>query len=264
MERTLEKLLQRDRAIVIIGLITITLLAWIYTINRSVGMTSTDDMLVTQMSLSGMQVWQVEDVVFNLVMWATMMIAMMIPSAAPMILTYIGLNRRRNISSTSISATTLFLLGYLIVWFSFSAGATLLQWGFQSAGMLSPDTMRLPPLAGGILLILAGIFQFTPLKDVCLSNCRTPLSFLTTEWRDGAKGALIMGLRHGRYCLGCCWHLMLLLFVAGVMNLLWVALIAGFVLAEKVMPAGRWVSRVGGLIVVGWGVWLLFQGSFPF
>jgi len=256
---TLEKLLRRDRTIVITGLVTITLLAWLYTINRSARMTGMEGMSITQMGMPGMQVWQAEDILLNLIMWAVMMIAMMTPSASPMILTYAGLNRRRTTGTTSIFTTPSFLLGYLILWFTFSAGATLLQWKFQSAGLLSPNTIRLTPFAGGILLIMAGIFQFTPLKDICLANCRTPLSFLTTEWRDGSKGALVMGLRHGLYCLGCCWNLMLLLFVAGVMNLLWVAFIAGFVIVEKVTPAGYWVSRVGGLLILGWGVWSLFQ-----
>jgi predicted metal-binding membrane protein len=125
--------------------------------------------------------------------------------------------------------------------------------------LLSPETISVTPLLGGILLILAGVYQFTPLKYVCLSNCRTPLGFLMTEWREGTKGALIMGLRHGLYCLGCCWPLMLLLFVAGVMNLLWVALIAGYVLVEKAIPAGQWVSRAIGLLTIGWGAWLLIQ-----
>ena len=259
--QALEKLLKWDRAIVIAGLISIILLAWAYTIYLSARMTGMDEMSITKTGMPGMQVWQVEDFLFNLVMWGVMMIAMMTPSATPMILTYGGLNRRRATSTTPVFTTSAFLLGYLIIWFTFSAGATLLQWKFQSAGLLSPNTIHLTPFAGGILLIIAGIFQFTPLKDVCLANCRTPLSFLSTEWRDGTMGALVMGLRHGLYCLGCCWHLMLLLFVVGVMNLLWVAVIAGFVLAEKAMPVGRWGSRIGGLITFGWGIWLLFQGS---
>ena len=186
------------------------------------------------MDMPNIQAWRVEDILFNLVMWAVMMVAMMTPSATPMILTFAGLNRRRNTNETPVIATTLFLAGYLIVWFSFSAAATLVQWGFHSVGLLSPDMISVTPLLGGILLILAGIYQFTPLKYVCLSKCRTPVSFLATEWRDGTKGALSMGLRHGIYCLGCCWTLMLLLFVAGIMNLLWVALIAGYVLVEKI------------------------------
>jgi predicted metal-binding membrane protein len=115
------------------------------------------------------------------------------------------------------------------------------------------------PLLGGILLVFAGVYQFTPLKTACLSQCRTPLGFLLTEWREGTRGALIMGARHGIYCVGCCWLLMALLFVAGVMNLLWVALIAVCILVEKVVPEGQWVSQAIGALTIGWGIWLLVQ-----
>jgi predicted metal-binding membrane protein len=190
-------------------------------------------------------------------MWAVMMVAMMTPSTTPMILTFAGLSRRQNPKESAGNTSISFLAGYLIVWFSFSAIATLIQWGFHLFGVLSPELIRVTPLIGAIVLILAGIYQFTPLKHACLSNCRTPVSFLATEWRDGTSGALIMGLRHGFYCLGCCWTLMLLLFVTGVMNLLWVALIAGYVLIEKATPAGQRISRAIGLLMIGWGAWLL-------
>ncbi len=135
--------------------------------------------------------------------------------------------------------------------------ATLVRWGLHSATLLSPKTISVSPFLGGILLILAGTYQFTSLKDSCLSHCRTLLGFLMTEWREGTKGALIMGMRHGIYCIGCCWLLMTLLFVAGVMNLLWVSLISGYALIEKVVPEGKWLSKAIGLLMVGWGVWLL-------
>jgi predicted metal-binding membrane protein len=266
MTHAIERVLRRDRAILSAGLVTIMLLAWAYVIHLSFRMTgaamngsSGVDMPPAQMTMPNGQAWQVEDIIFTLCMWAVMMVAMMTPSATPMILTFASVNRHRSVNETPISATAAFLVGYLIVWISFSAGATLAQWGFHSAGLLSPETISVTPLLGGILLILAGVYQFTPLKYVCLSHCRTPLGFLMTEWREGTKGALSMGLRHGLYCLGCCWPLMLLLFVAGVMNLLWVALIAGYVLVEKAIPAGQWVSRAIGLLTIGWGAWLLIQ-----
>jgi predicted metal-binding membrane protein len=263
MTPAIEKILRRDRAILIAGLIAITLLAWAYVINLSFQMTDTamDANLSMDTSSTPMmpnvQAWRVEDFLFNLTMWAVMMVAMMTPSATPMILTFAGLNRRRNPNASTSNTATSFLVGYLIVWFSFSVIATLIQWGFHSVGLLSPELISVTPLIGAILLILAGLYQFTPLKYACLSNCRTPVSFLATEWRDGTSGALIMGLRHGLYCLGCCWTLMLLLFVTGVMNLLWVALIAGYVLIEKATPAGQRISRVIGLLMIGWGIWLL-------
>ena len=220
-------------------------------------MTAMEGMSIKQMGMPGMQVWQAEDILFNLIMWAVMMIAMMTPSATPMILAFAGLNRRRNPNENIGGMSVSFLAGYLIVWFSFSAIATLIQWGFYSVGLLSPELISVTSPIGAIILILAGIYQFSPLKYACLSNCRTPVSFLATEWRDGASGASIMGVRHGLYCLGCCWTLMLLLFVTGVMNLLWVALIAGYVHIEKSVPAGQWVSRAFGLVMIGWGVWLV-------
>lgn len=263
MPHAIESILRRERAILIIGLIAITLLAWLYVINLSLQMTNIAMAASPIMDMSpaplmpNVQAWRVNDFLFNLTMWTVMMVAMMTPSASPMILTFAGLNRRRNPNESAGSTSISFLAGYLIVWFSFSAIATLLQWGFHSVGLLSPELISVTPLIGAILLILAGIYQFTPLKHACLSNCRTPVSFLATEWRDGTSGALIMGLRHGIYCLGCCWTLMFLLFVTGVMNLLWVALIAGYVLIEKVTPVGQRISRVMGLLMIGWGAWLL-------
>jgi len=192
-------------------------------------------------------------------MWAVMMVAMMTPSATPMILMFARLNRQRQADQTPIPATMVFLLGYLLVWISFSAVATFVQWGLHSAALLSPETISVTPLLGGILLVLAGVYQFTPLKHACLSRCLTPIGFLMTEWREGTKGALIMGMRHGIYCVGCCWLLMALLFVAGVMNLLWGALIAACALVEKTVPAGQWVSRAIGLLTIGWGAWLLIS-----
>jgi len=265
MTTTIEKILRRDHAILTACLIAITLLAWAYMINLSIRMAGAGMNDISNMNMPSvqttpnMQAWQIEDIFFTLLMWAVMMVAMMIPSATPMILAFSGLNRKKKTNESPISATASFLIGYLVIWASFSMSATLIEWGFHFTGLLSLETISVTPLVSAILLIISGAYQFTPLKYVCLSKCRTPLSFLATEWREGTRGAFIMGLRHGLYCLGCCWHLMLLLFVAGTMNLLWVALIAGYVLIEKVVPAGQWVSRVLGVFIIGWGVWLLLQ-----
>jgi len=209
------------------------------------------------MSMPMGTLWGGKNILLTILMWAVMMVAMMVPSATPMVLTYDGLNRRHYGDKIRYLATVVFLFGYLTVWIAFSVGATFFQFGFQAIALVNSVTLSASPPLGGILLILAGVYQFTPLKDVCLSNCRTPLGFLLTEWREGKRGALIMGLWHGLYCLGCCWPLMLLLFVIGVMNLLWVAFIAGIVLVEKAIPEGRWVSRVIGMLTIGWGAWLL-------
>ena len=261
-----EAVLKRDRAIVVAGLATIIMLAWAYVIYLSSNMTgmamnsgSGMDIHPAQMSMPNTHVWGSGDVIFTFLMWAVMMVAMMTPSATPMILTFAHVSHQRYSGRAAFPTTIIFLLGYLLVWISFSAGATFLQWGLHSAALLSPQMISVSPPLGGIFLILAGVYQFTPLKNKCLSRCRTPLGFLMTEWREGTKGALIMGVRHGIYCVGCCWLLMTLLFVAGVMNLVWVALIALYVLVEKVIPAGQWLSRAIGLLTVGWGAWLLIQ-----
>ncbi len=255
--------LRRDRIILIAGLVAMSVVAWAYVINLSFRMTGAgindaSDMASAQMAMPNITAWQTEDVLFTFLMWTIMMVAMMIPSAMPMILAFAGLIRQGRANEHPIFTTITFLLGYLVVWLSFSMGATLIQCGFHSAGWLS-ESINATPLLSGVLFIFAGVYQLTPLKYVCLSNCRTPLRFLLTEWRDGIKGALIMGMRHGLYCLGCCWPLMLLLFAAGVMNLLWVVFIAVYVMLEKAMPAGLLISRVAGLFVIGWGTWLLIQ-----
>ena len=151
----------------------------------------------------------------------------------------------------------MFLAGYLVVWATFSVLATAAQWGLHTVSMLSPMMAITSPLLGGVLLLAAGVYQWTPLKHACLSKCRSPLGFVLNEWREGGWGAFLMGLKHGAYCTGCCWSLMVLLLVAGVMNLLWVAAIAGLVLLEKVAPAGDRLGRVAGAVLVGWGVWMV-------
>lgn len=152
-------------------------------------------------------------------------------------------------------------MGYLAVWTLYSVAATAAQWGLHTAALLFPGGAS-PYLAGG-LLAAAGLFQLTPLKHACLHRCRTPLGFLMTEWRRGLKGAWVMGARHGRYCVGCCWALMVLMFVLGVMNLLWMAALAALCLVEKVAPAGDRVGRVAGVLFIGWGVWMIASALMP-
>jgi predicted metal-binding membrane protein len=190
-------------------------------------------------------------------MWAVMMVAMMTPSAAPMILMFAGINRRRQNQQVPYVPTSVFLLGYLAVWAAFSVLAAAAQWGLQAVSMLSPMMVSTSPVLGGILLLVAGIYQWTPLKHACLSKCRSPVGFVLNEWREGRWGAFLMGLKHGSYCTGCCWAVMALLFVAGVMNLLWVAAIAGFILLEKVAPAGQRMGQAAGALLVAGGVVLL-------
>ncbi len=249
----LETVLKRDRTIVVSGLVVISVLAWAYMVYLAWDM----EHMNMEMAMPRMQAWGALDLVLLFVMWAVMMVAMMVPSAGPLILIVAAINRKRQEREDPVVPTPVFLTGYLLVWAGFSALATLTQWGLHTAALLSPMLVSTSSILGGILLLAAGIFQWTPLKHACLTHCRSPLGFLMTHWRDGARGALIMGLEHGIYCVGCCWILMVLLFVAGVMNLLWVATIAAFVLAEKVFPRGELVGRVAGGVLVLAGIILL-------
>jgi len=153
----------------------------------------------------------------------------------------------------------IFLSGYPLVWTGFSALTTLAQWGLHEAALLSPMMVSTSPILGGVLLLAAGLFQWTPLKYACLNHCRSPLGFLMTDWRDGRRDALLMGLKHGSYRTGCCWFLMALLFVAGVMNLLWVAAITAFVLIEKAAPRGDLIGRFAGVVLCAAGLIMLIQ-----
>lgn len=247
----LETVLRRDRAVVLAGIVGVVALAWGYMFYLARDMNSMD------MAMPQTQSWSAVDFGLMFVMWAVMMVAMMVPTAAPMILVFATVNRRRREQQRPFIPTGVFLLGYLVVWTGFAVLATLAQWGLHTAALLSSMMGSASPTVGGALLVAAGVFQWTQLKYSCLKNCRTPLGFLMSEWREGRDGALVMGLRHGLYCLGCCWILMGLLFVLGVMNLLWIAALAGFVLVEKVAPAGHWVSRLSGLLLIGWGAWII-------
>jgi predicted metal-binding membrane protein len=254
---TVEAVLRRDRAVVLAGLAGLSALAWAYLLVLAWRMPHQD--MAMAMAMPHMHAWGATEVFLTWIMWAVMMVAMMTPSAAPMILTFAALNRRRRARQGPLVSTTVFVLGYLLVWGGFSGVATLAQWGLRTAALLSPIIVITSPIVGGLLLMAAGIFQWTPLKSTCLTQCRSPLGFLMTEWREGAWGALVMGLRHGIYCVGCCWVLMALLFVAGVMNLLWVAAIAALVLVEKVLPRGALVGRVAGGVFMLAGLVLLGQ-----
>jgi predicted metal-binding membrane protein len=250
----LEAVLKRDRAFVIAGLAGIATIAWAYMIYLYQAMGTTMGM---EMGMARMQGWGPVDFLLMFIMWAVMMVAMMTPSATPMILTFSRINRRRHEQDNPIVPTGVFLAGYLVVWTVFSAVATVAQWQLHRAALLSSMMVSNNPLFGGMLLIGAGVFQFTPLKNACLTHCRSPIGFFMTEWREGNRGAFFMGVHHGIYCVGCCWFLMALLFVAGVMNLLWVATIAVYVLVEKIVPAGNWVGRAVGLCIIVVGVWMV-------
>ena len=251
----LEAVLKRHRVFIFAGLAGVTGLAWAYMLYLASNMNGSG--MGTSMAMPRMQSWGTIDFALMFVMWAVMMVAMMVPTAAPMILVFATVNRKRRQQGRPFIPTGIFLLGYLAVWSGFAVLATLGQWGHHTNALLSPMMVGTSSVLGGALLVGAGLFQWSPLKYACLTNCRTPLGFLMSEWREGADGAFVMGLRHGLFCLGCCWILMSLLFVLGVMNLLWIAALAGFVLLEKIAPAGHRVSRLAGLVLTLWGALML-------
>ena len=258
---SIEAVLKRDRAVVIAGVVAVVAIAWGYIVylaqsNADVGMSM-------GVAAGNVRSWNGVDFALMFVMWAVMMVAMMVPSAAPMLLLFATVNRKRREESGPFVSTGVFLSGYLVVWALFAAGATLGNWGLHQASLLTSMMGESSSgYLGGGLLLTAGIFQWSRLKYVCLTQCRSPLGFLMSDWKEGTAGAFKMGLQHGRYCLGCCWVLMALLFVLGVMNLVWIAALAAFVLAEKVVPAGEKVSRVTGVLLIAWGVWAVLAAAF--
>ena len=197
--------------------------------------------------------WSAADAFFTFTMWAVMMVGMMSPSAAPVLLLFAATHARR-VEHRVRATVPMFGLGYIAVWVGFSAVATLAQWALHNAALLSPMMAAASPGVAGALLVVAGVYQLTPLKRACLAHCQTPLGFLMSHWRDGAAGAFQMGLRHGIYCLGCCWALMLVLFAVGVMNLAWVAVLTAFILLEKMGDGGARVARVGGAMLIVLGI----------
>jgi predicted metal-binding membrane protein len=258
----LEAVLRRDRWVLVAGLVTVLAMAWTWLL-AGAGM----DMNAIEMTrMAGMDGWLMQPAVWTatyavliFAMWWVMMVAMMLPSAAPMLLLFARVNRQEKAVKAPLVPTALFAIGYLLAWGSFSAAATLLQWGLESARLLSPMLVTTSRWLGAGILVAAGLWQLTPMKAMCLRHCRTPLSFLLGHWRAGPRGALIMGLEHGAFCLGCCWFLMALLFVGGVMNLYWIVGLAVFVLLEKSVPQGHWLARLAGVALVASGLALGIQ-----
>lgn len=250
-------ILKRDRLVVLGGLLLLIVLAWAYLIYLALTMDDMADMDGMGDTVLKMRPWSVVDGLLMFVMWAIMMIAMMLPSAAPMILIFARVNAKQRDKGNAYIPTAIFTAGYLVVWSVFSLLATGVQWGLQNAALLSSEMVSTSVYLGGTLFVAAGIYQWTPLKQACLKHCRSPLEFVLHHWRPGTAGAFRMGLGHGAFCLGCCWSVMALLFVGGVMNLIWVAIIAIFVALEKIFPNGHWVGRITGLAMIAAGGYLI-------
>ncbi|MEE3202836.1 MAG: DUF2182 domain-containing protein, partial [Acidobacteriota bacterium] len=223
---------RRDTLVVLFSLCAITALAWAYLIDMASNMTTMSMSLTVEMM--SVRPWTGREFGLMFLMWTIMMVAMMVPTAIPMTLMYAAVARKADACHAPIAPTSVFVTGYLIIWTVFSIVATTAQWGLDQAALLSPMLVTTSPTIGATLLITAGLYQLTPLKQACLRKCRGPIHFLAHHWRPGTIGALRMGVEHGFFCLGCCWILMGLLFLGGVMNLMWIATITLFVLLEKV------------------------------
>jgi predicted metal-binding membrane protein len=270
-ESALEAVLRRDRRVVATALAAMILLAWAYV----VWLASLMDMGGMDMSgyrmlpsgdalmLPALEPWSRIEFALVFAMWVVMMVGMMLPSAAPMVLIYARVGRQAATQGRPFAATGWFLAGYLSAWSGFSLLATLAQWALDRAALLDARMTTPSSMLGGSVLVAAGIYQWTALKDACLRQCQAPFAFIQKHggFRGDARGALRLGLWHGSWCVGCCWPLMALLFVGGVMNVLWIAALAILVLAEKVLPAGRWIARVAGLALVLAGAWLLARAT---
>jgi predicted metal-binding membrane protein len=262
IDKAVEGAIKRDRLVVLGALGFVVTLSWIYVLaGAGMNMSAFEMTRLSsgQASMAMMMpaVWGLGYAGLMFVMWWVMMIAMMLPSATPMVLLFAAMNQKQKESGNPYVPTTLFASAYLIAWAGFSVVAVAAQWGLESLALLSPMLVSASVILGGGVLIAAGIYQLTPLKQACLNHCRSPLQFVLTRWRSGASGAFRMGLEHGAYCIGCCWFLMGLLFFGGVMNLYWIAGIAVFVLLEKTIPVGHWMSHVVGIVLIIWGIVVL-------
>src|SRR3984893_13516015 len=256
-EAMLEIILRRDRIIVAAALAALTALAWTYVL-----------WLAADMDMGGMEVngfrmvpagmrimapalaqWPAIGLVYVFAMWVVMMVGMMTPSAAPMILIYARVGRQASARGKPLAATGWFATGYLLTWAGFALVATAAQWALERTALLDPKMASASQVSGGIVLIAAGLYQWTPPKGICLAQCQSPLLFIQRQggFHRDPSGSLLLGLRYGAYCVGCCWVLMALLFVGGVMNVLWIATISAFVLIEKIVSFGRLPNSRSGL-----------------
>ena len=275
-----ERIVKKDRLIVVSGLFLITLLAWVFIVTgagtgmNTLAMTSLKfppEVPMVEFHID----WTLSYAASMLLMWWVMMIAMMIPSASPMILLYALVVRKtradaagsQNINSSEAGRgaavpTINFAGGYLFAWLIFSVVAVLLQWLFEYSGLLHGMKMwSINSIFSGLLLMIAGIYQLSPLKAACLYNCRSPVEFISSHWRPGPGGAFRMGVDHGLYCIGCCWSLMALLFVGGAMNLIWIAGLGVLVLIEKTFPLPQLMVRLSAAALLTWGLLMLISST---
>ena len=254
-----------DKIVVLALVVLVAALAWAFTTHQAMRMDEMEAAMWRDMSMSinGMEPsWTPVDALVMFAMWSAMMAAMMVPGTSPMITAFATINRRRRERCAPYVPTAVFLLGYLIAWTGFSVLATTLQCLLQMAGLLTTMMQSTSYYWSAALFFAAGLYQFSPLKETCLTYCRSPDGFILSEWRDGNLGAVVMGLRHGLFCMGCCAGLMLLLFAVAVMDLRWVAALTGMVTAEKLLPRPSfWRIAIGiGLLTASWLMWFWVGG----
>jgi predicted metal-binding membrane protein len=260
----MERLLRSDRTLVLVALFAVVALAAAYTIAGAGMEISALTMTRMAIEMPGMMMqpaqWSVQYAIVMFLMWWVMMIAMMVPSATPAILVFAGIAGKQAGRNAPLLMASCFVGGYLLAWGAFSLVATAMQWGLEKAGLVTGMMEIGSPVLAGSVLIGAGLYQLTPVKLACLRHCQQPVIFLMQHWRPGRAGALRMGLRHGAHCLGCCWLLMALLFVGGVMNLLWIAGLAIYVALEKLAGNQRLAPNIAAAALTISGIWLVASG----
>jgi predicted metal-binding membrane protein len=265
-DTALASALRRERIIALGAMLSIAALAWFWLLNEAARMAGMETPAMADVRMNHLQMmspafaaWSAPLAGYLFCMWFVMMIGMMTPSAAPMVLLYLGVARHAARSGSRFVSAAWLLLGYLVAWGIFSLLAMGAHWALESAAMMTPAMSATNRTVGAVVLIAAGVYQWLPVKDACLAHCRAPLSFIQRHggFQSTAGGAIRLGLLHGLYCVGCCWALMLVLFAVGVMNLLWIAALMCFVLAERLVPHGRWITRVAGAFATAAGLALL-------
>ena len=250
-DRTLATISWLRRAPIWLGLVVVLGLSWLYLVHMSASMPGVTAPMATTIGRAAPM-----ELFITFIMWSVMMVAMMVPTTIPTISLFATLTSRRHPSQDPSAMTAIYIGGYIAVWIGYSVFAALTQWALTRAMLMSPMAVSSSMVVSALILLGAGAFQFTPLKDACLTQCRSPLAFFIAEWRDGGRGAFILGLRQGTYCVTCCWSLMAIMFVVGVMNLAAMALLTMFMLAEKVAPPAWHIDRVAGAALIIWGVWI--------
>jgi predicted metal-binding membrane protein len=255
----IERVIQRERVWMALGLAATTALGWVDLARSaaSIHAMSIEAQRHAAIGTADLQVWGASDWLGLFAMWSVMMVAMMLPSAAPVIRLILAVYRRRRHDPRARLVAVTFVAGYLLAWTAFSAAAASAQLALHRAALLTDDMSLASATMSGVILLMAGAYEWLPIKNMCLRHCQLPLGFLTRYWREGVGGGFVLGVRYGGFCVGCCWLLMTLLFVLGVMNLLWVAVLAALVMLERLTPHGLVLGRFAGVVIAGWGVYLL-------